>query len=124
LTGKLRSPTVFQLDPKAFFVTSPATELDFTLVALEETSETGSGTRAFGHKPLVAVADEVLAGECVTIIQHPKGDPKQIALRENEVLHLPGNEDAFLHYQTDTHPGSSGSPVFNDNWEVVALHHS
>jgi endonuclease G, mitochondrial len=30
----------------------------------------------------------------------------------------------FLHYQTDTAPGSSGSPVFNDQWEVVALHHS
>ncbi len=24
---------------------------------------------------------------------------------------------------TDTAPGSSGSPVFNDQWEVVALHH-
>ena len=32
-----------------------------------------------------------------------------------EVLH---------HYSTDTEAGSSGSPVFNDQWEVVALHHS
>lgn len=31
---------------------------------------------------------------------------------------------AFLHYHTDTAPGSSGSPVFNDQWEVVGLHHS
>jgi hypothetical protein len=30
----------------------------------------------------------------------------------------------FLHYHTDTAPGSSGSPVFNDQWEVVGLHHS
>ena len=30
----------------------------------------------------------------------------------------------MLHYETDTAPGSSGSPVFNDQWEVVALHHS
>ena len=29
-----------------------------------------------------------------------------------------------MHYETDTAPGSSGSPVFNDQWEVVALHHS
>ena len=32
--------------------------------------------------------------------------------------------DSFLHYRTDTSPGSSGSPVFNDQWEIVALHHS
>jgi V8-like Glu-specific endopeptidase len=25
---------------------------------------------------------------------------------------------------TDTLPGSSGSPVFNSSWQVVALHHS
>ena len=71
-----------------------------------------------------AATDEVLAGECVSIIQHPKGDPKQVALRKNEVIKLPDDEDRFLHYQTDTNPGSSGSPVFNDSWEVVALHHS
>jgi V8-like Glu-specific endopeptidase len=29
-----------------------------------------------------------------------------------------------VQYTTDTLPGSSGSPVFNDNWEVVALHHA
>jgi endonuclease G len=29
-----------------------------------------------------------------------------------------------LHYETDTEPGSSGSPVFNDQWEIVALHHA
>jgi hypothetical protein len=32
--------------------------------------------------------------------------------------------DNFVHYRTDTAPGSSGSPVFNDQWEIVALHHS
>jgi endonuclease G len=32
--------------------------------------------------------------------------------------------DNYLHYRTDTSPGSSGSPVFNDQWEIVALHHS
>src|SRR4029078_1187244 len=30
----------------------------------------------------------------------------------------------FIHYSTDTDPGSSGSPVFNDQWEVISLHHS
>ena len=57
--------------------------------------------------------------EC--IIQHPSGERKQLALRENQVVDVLDN---FLHYRTDTSPGSSGSPVFNDQWEIVALHHS
>jgi hypothetical protein len=26
--------------------------------------------------------------------------------------------------RTDTMPGSSGSPVFNDMWQVIAVHHA
>jgi endonuclease G len=33
-------------------------------------------------------------------------------------------DENWMHYTTDTQPGSSGSPVFNDQWLVVALHHS
>ena len=29
-----------------------------------------------------------------------------------------------VQYLTDTEPGSSGSPVFDKEWNVVALHHS
>ena len=54
-------------------------------------------------------------------MQHPRGEKKQVALRENRIVDIP---DRFLHYAADTEPGSSGSPVFNDQWEVVALHHA
>jgi hypothetical protein len=33
-------------------------------------------------------------------------------------------QSSYLYYEADTEPGSSGSPVFNRQWEVVALHHS
>jgi V8-like Glu-specific endopeptidase len=29
---------------------------------------------------------------------------------------------AWVDYEVDTEPGSSGSPVFNNKWELVALH--
>ena len=29
-----------------------------------------------------------------------------------------------IRYETDTEPGSSGSPVFDNGWEIIALHHS
>ena len=55
----------------------------------------------------------------VNIIQHPNGKPKRIAIRNNIVTAVNGEQ---LSYFTDTLRGSSGSPVFNDNWQVVALH--
>ena len=55
----------------------------------------------------------------VNIIQHPGGQFKQIAVRNNLAASLKGND---LAYFTDTEGGSSGSPVCNDRWEVLALH--
>ena len=57
----------------------------------------------------------------MVIIQHPGGGPKQIALAHNLVTFV---NHQFVHYLTDTMPGSSGSPVFNEAWQVIALHHS
>jgi V8-like Glu-specific endopeptidase len=33
-------------------------------------------------------------------------------------------DDRLVQYLTDTLPGSSGAPVFDSDWHVVALHHS
>jgi V8-like Glu-specific endopeptidase len=55
----------------------------------------------------------------VNIIQHPGGNPKQIGVRNNLTSALLDDE---LHYFTDTMRGSSGSPVCDDLWRVVALH--
>ena len=55
----------------------------------------------------------------VNIIQHPYGGPKKVALRNNLIY---DSNFPKLRYFTDTEHGSSGSPVFNDSWEVVALH--
>jgi V8-like Glu-specific endopeptidase len=57
----------------------------------------------------------------VNIIQHPAGQSKVIALYHNVVAYV---DDRRVQYLTDTLPGSSGSPVFDSQWRVVALHHS
>jgi DNA/RNA endonuclease G, NUC1 len=44
-----------------------------------------------------------------------------VSLRDNQIVDV---LDDFLHYKADTEPGSSGSPAFNDQWEIVALHHA
>lgn len=55
----------------------------------------------------------------VNIIQHPRGQPKRVAFRNNLVS---GADADVIRYFTDTDFGSSGSPVCNDQWHVVALH--
>lgn len=55
----------------------------------------------------------------VNIVQHPNGLAKQLGLRNNFVVALEGNDIA---YSTATDFGSSGSPVCDDAWRVVALH--
>lgn len=126
LDGRKLTQITFRLRPDLFFATSPQTELDVSIVGVAPQSEsaTVTGLESFAFNPLSADRDEILAGESVTIIQHPSGELKQIALRENRVLRFPNTGDQFLYYETDTSPGSSGAPVFNDQWEVISLHHS
>jgi endonuclease G, mitochondrial len=114
--GKPLTPRSFELDPGRFFLADE--ELDFALVAIRATSEELAD---FGFNPPIAGAVEGVVGEFVTIVQHPRGEKKQIALRENRIVDV---LDLFLHYEADTEPGSSGSPVFNDRWQVVSLHHA
>ena len=65
-----------------------------------------------------------IKGDSVLVIQHPKGKRKQFgSIRSNEVMQY-GLLKNFLRYKTDTDYGSSGSPVFNQRWELVALHHA
>ena len=56
----------------------------------------------------------------VYIIQHPGGQPKKIAFQHNLVRLV---DPAKIQYWTDTDLGSSGSPVFDEDWAVTALHH-
>ena len=55
------------------------------------------------------------------IIQHPAGRRKEVALQDNEIDKLFTN---VVLYKSDTEPGSSGSPVFDNLWQLVALHHA
>ena len=111
----------FDLRPDVFFLNDRT--LDFALVAVGgEDALRGS----YDFCPLIAQEGKILIGDPINIIQHPKGEMKQIVVRENQLLDLPQKKalDRYAHYEADTEPGSSGSPVFNDQWDVVALHHS
>lgn len=115
-----RPPVIFGMEPDRFFYTDD--DLDFTLVALRGTATDGQTSLSdYGFLPLIEQQGKVLLKEYVAIVQHPEGAPKKIALRNNQIVDL---FDSYLHYTTDTDPGASGSPVLNDQWQVVALHHA
>lgn len=108
-----------ELDPGTFFAADQ--RLDFALVAVTPTQDGRPPGEVFGWNRLSVQLGKLVLGEKVNIIGHPDGRLKEIVLRDNAVL---VRLDDFVQYRTDTRPGNSGSPVFNDQWEVVALHHS
>lgn len=89
--------------------------LDYSIVRID-----GSPGDVFGF---IDPADRatVAVNDPVVIIQHPNGDRKQIALQDNQVS---GVFDDLVQYTTDTQPGSSGSPILNNRWQLIGLHHA
>lgn len=88
-------------------------KLDFSLIRLQPPPDFGP--------PLALKPVRVEQNQRVVIIQHPGGFFKKISLQNNFVAHA---DDRLIQYYTSTEAGSSGSPVFNDDFEVVGLHHS
>ncbi len=88
-------------------------ELDITLVRVQGSPKL---QRYLPLRPAI-----VKQNDRVVIIQHPGGYPKQISLQNNLVAFA---DDRIVQYYTSTKAGSSGSPVLDDNFAVVAVHHS
>ncbi len=120
LNGSAMPVTRYTFDAARCFVTNGQDDLDYTVIALGE-RVTGPKTLAqFGYLPISNARNKHQLGDLVNIIQHPDGRPKEAVLRENQIVSRLGT---VLHYVADTEPGSSGSPVFNVQFAVVALHH-
>jgi endonuclease G len=115
----LHDGTYFELDPSRFFISNEA--LDFAIVAVKPRSITGTPLSDLPGTRLIEATGKTLTGKPVNIIQHPNGGPRQYAVSNNRLVDI--LPQGFLHYEADTLRGSSGSPVFNLDWELIALHH-
>lgn len=112
--------SAFSLDPRRFFLSSPVDKLDFTIVALGKPLSGVTPLKDLGFCVLSPAGNKHAVGMNVNVIQHPNGYYKQLAIRNNLLTY---RTDHALLYETDTEVGSSGAPVFNDSWDVIALHH-
>lgn len=105
----------WECDPDSLFKTNPT--LDYSIVQVKEKGGKKVGNeRGFLNATLGVT---VSPNQRVNIIQHPQGRFQQIAFRDNQVKAV---EDEFIQYITDTDYGTSGSPVLDDWFNVVALH--
>ena len=104
-------------DPDSLFKTSEDLDYSVVRVATKNGKEAGEvwGSLNLRHGATVSV------GQRVNIVQHPQGRFKEIAFRDNQVM-AANDDEPFIQYLTDTDYGTSGSPVFDDWFNVVALH--
>jgi endonuclease G len=102
--------------------------LDYALLRLapNSLSERARPLTEWGHLVVLRHRPSLVRGHRLNIIQHPLGGPKLIAIRSNFYYDSFPNaaQPDHIRYLTDTEPGASGSPVFDDSWQVVALHHA
>lgn len=103
-----------ELLPNELFKTSK--KWDWTAVKVK-----GDMNTKYGAIPFVKIDKNPDIDSFTMIIQHPMGEPKKIAMFRNLITYADNN---IIQYVTDTQKGSSGSPVFNDKWELIALHHA
>ena len=120
--GRSLRPIVFRLAPDDFYFSRK--DLDYCVVAVEATDISGDVPLSsigyhFLDPTLGKLGEE--GKELLNIIHHPGGDYQQLSIRENRFTKI---LPSTIWYETDTAQGSSGSPVFNDQWQIVALHHS
>jgi hypothetical protein len=102
-----------------------ADELDYALVRLsrkigDEPPAPGGPARGWIEVP---AAQPAMAGiPALMILQHPNRAPLKLAFdtRPNVELKHGGLR---VRYATNTEGGSSGSPCFDKDWKLIALHH-
>jgi V8-like Glu-specific endopeptidase len=111
INGKECPIQTVQALPEGAFYTNA--ELDYTIITLKDAPDFGS--------PLILKNQQMLPDDRVAIIQHPGGHLKKISMQNNFVAYA---DNKVVQYTTSTLPGSSGSPVFDNEFKVVAIHHS
>ena len=96
-----------------YIAVSTEDKLDFALLHLASKVEPARGK----FTPKV---HEFKRGQVQLILQHASGNPLKLGIGQVTMI---DDLHGGVFYDPNTEPGSSGSPVFTMNWELVAIHH-
>ena len=97
-------------------------ELNYTLLLLDRWPGTVGELAIAPRRP--SPRDQVF------VVSYPRGGGLSISLDDNLVIEpldvgkarFIGSHVDMLQYRAPTEPGSSGAPVYNEHWELVAVH--
>jgi hypothetical protein len=102
-------------------------ELDHAVLCLEDRPGDDlldPGGTCRGYMDLTRIHSvNFVEGSPMLILQHPRGQPLQLAFDTDAILKTNTNRTRVW-YRTNTESGSSGSPCFDSSLQLVALHHS
>jgi hypothetical protein len=105
-------------------------ELDYAMIRLQGTPGLdpvgASVTPGSARRGWVTIRQQPYAftpNTPLMVMQHPDAAPLKLALDMSGIVALNGNQTRVT-YTVNTEGGSSGSPCFSTDWELVALHHS
>jgi hypothetical protein len=132
------SPKTYRLEPKAVWL-SPSSECDACLLRFKEPPErvAVASIALRSHELTYGQEDNESDGTPVAVLGHAGGRGLQLGVRGGSLTNHRGsivdmgprqrsvNQPVYLHYDSPTLDGNSGSPVYDTTtWEVVGLHHA
>jgi S1-C subfamily serine protease len=106
------------LDQQSRAIVARDRALDFALLRLS-----AALASAPGLEPAPLADKRPLEKDGLNLLHHPAGAAMRVSTTDagvTRVLDGPG----YLQYVTRSAPGSSGAPCFDDDWQVIALHHA
>jgi len=110
-----RGQKPIQLKPDGLFITK-RDPFDFTIVQVADARQVAQ------RPPIPFVPRQMKVGDKVIIVQHPGGSRKTLTEGKIE-SYLAKRDKGDMTYSADTLPGSSGSPVFDKDFNLVGIHH-
>jgi endonuclease G, mitochondrial len=115
------SPDTFEIEQKdPIIACSPPVELDYVLLRVEPKIQSFDYIKPVS---LCSTTCLIYPKDGLNVLQHPGGNVMQASLSGSGVVQVDVGRGRVW-YVNRTMGGSSGSPCFSDDWQMVALHHA
>jgi hypothetical protein len=105
---------------------SPTEQLDYALLRVEGApgdDPVGGQAGAPPRRWLRPATEHVFRrGDPLFMMQHPYAGPLKLSLSTDAIIGVNADKTR-VRYGINAEPGSSGSPCFNENWQLIAMHH-
>ena len=99
---------------------SPPKLLDYVLLRVEPKIKTVDHIQPI---PIQSPLPSLNPKDEINVLQHPQGNVMQVSLSASGLVQQDVNRGRVW-YVNRTQGGSSGSPCFNGDWKMIALHHA